>query len=742
MDERNSREKQLKTAASRSGRWDDGFRTLVESGHVTFVAIDAIGRITFFNKALSSSTGLSADEIIGRPFIDFVHPDNKERVLQLFYEEFITPKGYTQLEVRILGKLGVTRHMIASVGSVREQGKIVSFNALLTDITERKRAEEALKISEEKFRNLVENAPVGIGITTLDGTPVYRNKAMCDLYGYASKEELMQEHMVARYHDPKDRERFIVETQQGAVRDFEVKLKRKDGTDFRGSLTAISQVTEFGQGYFTIIQDVSERKKSEEELKLRAALLDIAKDAIVLRNFDEGPGARFLYVNGAACKLYGYTKDELMKMRMRDIAFVDDPGKMDDRVAARRKKLIEVGEDYHEWVHFKKDGTRIPVEHHSSISILNGKRYILSIIRDISQRKKTEEALKNSEEKFQSLFMTLCEGIALNEIIYDSSGRAVDYLITDVNPAFGLITGLKREDTIGMTGSEFYGKLTPPHMDIYSKVAESGVPTSFQARFTSMAKDFTISVSSHRKGIFATVFFDITSIKRTNEQVLAYQKELQLLANQLSLAEERSRRAIAVEVHDQLGQTLAICGMKLGELAASNSSAPFTEKISEVQTLLKGLVGQARSLAFELSSPLLYEVGLEAAIERLTEQIQENYGIQCSFKDDGRPKQVNNDARVLLFQAVRELLFNVTKHSRANHASVSMKNYRRQLWITVKDNGIGFDASSINIQKKISKGFGLLSVNERIRYVGGLVEIHSQVGQGTEVTLKVPLQKQ
>ncbi len=734
-------EKNAQTEQSKTRDWGYNFKSLVDSGHITFAVTDATGKLTFFNKALSLSTGLRADEITGRSFLDFVHPDDKVRVMDMFHKAFVSPQGYTQLGVRILGKQGVVRHMIASANSIREQGEIVGFNALLTDITELKLAENALEVSEKKFRNLVENAPIGIGITTLEGKPVYRNTAMVELYGYSSKEELMQEHMVARYHDPEDRERFIQEAQRGTIRDFEVKLKRKNGTDFWGSLTAIPQMTECGPGYFTIIQDISKRKKWEEELKLRAALLDVAKDVIVLRNFDEGPDAKFLYVNEAACKLYGYTRDELLNMNMENLAVIDNRERVKELVANRRTRLVEVGRVTHEWVHRKKDGTRIPIEHQSSVSTLNGKRYILNIIRDISERKKTEEALVTSEHKFRSLFMALHEGAALSEIIYDDSGKAVDYRITDINQEFESIVGLKRDDVIGMQGSELHGAYNPPFLETYADVAQSGKSASFQAHFDSLEKDYIVSVSSYRKGVFLTVFFDITSSKRANEQILTYQKELQSLASQLSLAEERSRRAIAIGVHDRFGQGLALCSMKLDELAQS-STTPQKDRLSEVRDMIKEMVKEVRSLTFELSSPLLYEVGLEAAIERLTEQTQENYHINCTFKDDGKSKQLHSNVRILLFQAVRELLFNVTKHAQALNIAVNIRRYRNQMWIKVEDDGIGFDTSLLESNKLTRKGFGLFSIRERLHYIGGEVDFVSQPGRGTRVILKAPLEKQ
>jgi PAS domain S-box-containing protein len=125
---------------------------------------------------------------------------------------------------------------------------------------------------------------------------------------------------------------------------------------------------------------------------------------------------------------------------------------------------------------------------------------------------------------------------------------------------------------------------------------------------------------------------DITERRKSEAQVTAYQKELRSLASQLVLAGERERRQIAREVHDRLTQTLAICRIKLEALAASLHSGTYVEPVREIHALIKQLVDESRSLTFEISSPLLYEFGLEAALERLTEDTQKQHGFLCPSK--------------------------------------------------------------------------------------------------------------
>ncbi len=222
-------------------------------------------------------------------------------------------------------------------------------------------------------------------------------------------------------------------------------------------------------------------------------------------------------------------------------------------------------------------------------------------------------------------------------------------------------------------------------------------------------------------------------------QLVEYQRELRSLALQVSLAEERERRRIAAELHERVTQNLALCRIKLGEMGRLAPSTAFAQGLNEIQSVIKELIKETRSLTFELSPPHLYEIGLEAALEALIHQIQEQYGLSASFKDDGQTKPLDDEVRVLLFQIVRELLVNIVKHAKSRHARVCIKRYGGNLQVTVEDDGVGFDPCGISFGKKRTEGFGLFSIRERLRYIGGQFEIESKRGCGTKAIIVAPL---
>ena len=235
---------------------------------------------------------------------------------------------------------------------------------------------------------------------------------------------------------------------------------------------------------------------------------------------------------------------------------------------------------------------------------------------------------------------------------------------------------------------------------------------------------------------------EIAVRKKAESQVAAYQDNLRSLASSLSLAEERERRRLAVYLHDQIGHTLALANIRLGELQKSlQSQSPGfpTAELEKAGSLLEQAIRDTHSLTFKISSPILYELGLDAALEWLTEQVQKDHGISTQFFSDGRVDHLDDDVRVLLFQAVNELLVNAVKHAQAQNVEVSIRREGANLKVEVGDDGVGFQMPRTEPPLRERCGFGLFSIRERLRPYGGVLEVQSEPGAGTHVILTVSL---
>lgn len=214
---------------------------------------------------------------------------------------------------------------------------------------------------------------------------------------------------------------------------------------------------------------------------------------------------------------------------------------------------------------------------------------------------------------------------------------------------------------------------------------------------------------------------------------LVYQSRLKAMTSELLLAEENERRQLAADLHDGLGQILALVALKLTSLrgAAAPGLAPL---LLEVEELVAEADSTARSIGFELSPPILHDLGLEPAVQWLAENIEERYGIRIDLRLDGRPKPTDERTRVLLYRSIRELLINAAKHSGVKRVRVVLEREGGHLCAEVSDEGVGMDSRALH-----ESGFGLLSMSERLQHLGGTMRVFSAPGLGMRVRLRAPI---
>lgn len=268
---------------------------------------------------------------------------------------------------------------------------------------------------------------------------------------------------------------------------------------------------------FGIIQDISERKGIERSLQQSQArlktLVQTIPDLIWLKDVQ---GA-YLTCNNMFERLYGTTESEIIGRT--DYDFVER--KQADFFRENDQKAIQAGgpTSNEEWLTFADNGQRlifdtIKTPMYDSDGVLTG---VLGIARDITERKQHEEALKKSESKFRMLFTQMAEGFALHELIYDENHKPVDYKILEINPAFEKQVGIQAENAKGVLATQLYGVSPAPYIEIYAQVAETGEHQFFQTYFPPLNRHFQISAFSPNPGYFATIFTDISEVKRAEE---------------------------------------------------------------------------------------------------------------------------------------------------------------------------------------------------------------------------------
>ncbi|MDD5457816.1 MAG: ATP-binding protein [Phycisphaerae bacterium] len=221
------------------------------------------------------------------------------------------------------------------------------------------------------------------------------------------------------------------------------------------------------------------------------------------------------------------------------------------------------------------------------------------------------------------------------------------------------------------------------------------------------------------------------------EKIHEHRRQLQEMATELLHVEERERRQIAVQLHDSIGQLLAFSRREIGRIKKMVPDDQ-QESLGYVWTLIGDAVEQTRNLTIELSSPTLYTLGFEPAIEELVEQFAERGGFEYTVKCFDEEILLPEHMQVLLYRSVRELLINIAKHAEATEVNVSLRQGNGNIEIEISDNGTGFEADMLHKDGKLS-GFGLFSLRERLSTVNGEMKITSRMGAGTKIQLFAPL---
>lgn len=380
------------------------------------------------------------------------------------------------------------------------------------------------------------------------------------------------------------------------------------------------------------------------------------------------------------------------------------------------------------------------------------------------QRKKVEAALRDSEARLAALI----ESLPFDVWTCDKTGRYT-LINSTCRRRWGDLRGMMPEDagippdTLALWKSNNGRALAGEEVRGEAEYVIDGKPLTF---FNILAP---IRDGSEIRGLVG-VNVDITDRKRAEQQLKDLNEtleqrivertavaehraaQLRAMAAELTRTEERERRRLAQMLHDDLQQLLAATKFHAGVLQNRLQSDALRDRLRLMVDLLDQSIKASRTLTTELSPPILYDGGLAPAMTWLGRWMQTRHGLHVSVKADEKVDPLAEQIRVFLFQAVRELLFNVFKHAGVERAGVEVERREEQIRIVVSDDGIGFNAADTGPvatpgaagQDGASGidgagGFGLFSIRERIEWLGGSMEVDSSPGSGTRVTLWAPV---
>jgi PAS domain S-box-containing protein len=484
--------------------------------------------------------------------------------------------------------------------------------------------------------------------------------------------------------------------------------------------------------------EIQERHRAEEALRQAEEKYRNIFENAVEGIYQVTPDGLFLMANPAFARMTGYDSEEDLISTVRDTT--RQMWVQPERRAEYLRQLREHGSvQGFEAQFFRKDKDLIWVSLYArAVHGPDGQvLYTEGTMEDITERKRVEEALRLASAYHRSLIETSPDPL----VTIDPEGK-----ISDVNSATESATGYSRDELIGTDFSDYFMEPQEARRG-YRLAFEKGLvrdyPLEIRHRHGSVTPVFYNAnvyrdETGHVRGVFA-VARDITERKLSEKKLYESNEQLRSLTSQLLMAEERERRRIAVELHDHIGQTLAVIKMNLDTLQGSSSDNDLIKSLGPIRKLTNEAIQQTRTLMTELSPPVLYDLGFIEAMQWLAEQIQTRYGINVILRSDQRFREMGQDIRILLFQVIRELLMNIVRHARAGKAIISLRQTGKNIHVMVKDDGIGFDVARIGSTASQNEGFGLFSIQERLRHLGGSLEIETRPGWGTCIKLTTSL---
>ncbi len=370
------------------------FKDVVENALEWIWEIDINGKYTYTSPIVEKILGYKHEELLKKHFYDLFHPEDREELKKAAFEVFARRESFREFINRNVHKNGKTVWLSTSgVPILDEEGNLLGYRGADTDITERKQTEEALRKSEEKYRTIIEGSRDAIYITTREGKIVDVNQAFLDLLGY-TREELEGLDVRETYVNPDDRLIFqqAIE-QEGSVRDFELKLRKKDGAEMDCLLTATVRQADDGSilGYQGIIRDITERKRAEEALREAEALISSIAEAIphAVVGLRE---RRIIFANESVKAVFGWKPEELIGKGTRVLYRSEEEY---EEIARHFYPVLERQQTYsEEYLCRCKDGRDIMcMVSTARIGPTLKEKEIVVVYEDITERKRAEQQL-------------------------------------------------------------------------------------------------------------------------------------------------------------------------------------------------------------------------------------------------------------------------------------------------------------------------------------------------------------
>lgn len=524
----------------------------------------------------------------------------------------------------------------------------------------------------------------------------------------------------------------------------------------------------------------------QSEIRYRR-LFEAAQDGILML---DPKTRRITEANPYIVKILGYTREQLLAKELWEIGLLKDE-------AASQEAFRELKEEgfirYEDLPLKSKTGELREVEFVSNLYDEDGHTVIQCNIRDITERKRSEDLLRQSEERYRGLFNIIDEGFCVVELCSTAQGKANDYRFLEVNPSFEKQTGLR--GALGQRMSRLVPKMEPEWFELYAAVASTGTANRFVMEAKALQRWFDVyacRIGGPGSRRLALLLSDITARKqaeealRTTRAELAehagrlarrvaertaeltasnhrlvtlantlrkskeeyrslyvesefMQKKLRHMARQILTAQEDERRHISRELHDEVVQTLVGINVQLSALGHAAGLAPqaLRARITRTQRLVEKSVGAVHQFARELRPAVLDDLGLIPALHAYIKGVAAQKKLKIRLTAFAGVEGLDNARRTVLYRVAQEAVTNVVRHAHASAVKIDITAIPGAVRMLVHDNGKSFRVLQA-LSATTNRRLGLLGMRERVEMVGGSLVITSTPKEGTTVCAEIP----
>jgi PAS domain S-box-containing protein len=467
-------------------------------------------------------------------------------------------------------------------------------------------------------------------------------------------------------------------------------------------------------------------------------LTESAPEAVLILDVERGT---FADLNVKACELFGLPAESLRSLGPVQLSPLRQPDgrESSEAVVEYVRQAVAYGRPVFEWTCRRADGHEFPCEVRLVRLPDPNRLLVRGSATDITERKRAEEALRESEERFRNAFDFAAIGMAL---------VAPDGRFLRVNTSLCDMVGYSATELLA---SDFQSITHPDDLEenlgLVPQMLENSIPYyHLEKRY--LHKEgriiwalLTVSLLRGRHGeplYFISQIEDITERKNAERALQAYNLRLKALSHRILGTQETERRRLARELHDEIGQVLTTVGLRLHQLKTVCDASGETA-LNEDIACVNRAIEEVRELSLNLRPPMLDVLGLEAALRWYAQNQSQRSGVEVRLVGHLNVPRLVPDLEIACFRVVQESTTNVLRHARARHIWIELQQEDTELSVEIRDDGVGFDVAAMHKRADSGGSFGILAMRERIDLLGGLLEIESAPGQGTRVCARFPL---